>query len=540
MGKARCGTAGAYSGTLSFSLCYEVACTGDEGLKEKAAYIVEEFSKVQEALNADGYLSAFPEEFFDRVEAEEKVWAPYYTLHKIFAGLQDMYIHCNNQTALDIAEKMAQWVMSRTDKLSYEEMQRMLDNTEQGGMNETLCNLYALTGKEEYYQLARRFDQNSYIEPLSEYQDELSGLHVNSFIPNIIGTAREYELSGDQKLHNTAEFFWRRVACARSFVTGGTSWHERWHSEPFHISQELGSNTQESCCTYNMLKLTRHLFLWDPDVTFADYYERALFNGILPTQHPKNGMMMYHVAMAPGYYKTFMTPLNSFWCCTGTGMENHAKYGNSIYFYNQDGLYINLYIASELNWKDKNIILKQETCFPEKDTSSFMIKTENPVHITMYFRIPGWVKSRAQLSINGREQAVSSRGGSYLAVSRTWRDGDQVDLALPMSLYIQQTPDDPSWAAIMYGPLVLAGELKEVKLAHDEIYGKYAPEQNPIPVPHFKADPKHPDHWIKPVEGRPLAFQTVNAGVPEDVTLIPFYRLFDHRYAIYWRFLQID
>ncbi|MFO7889903.1 MAG: glycoside hydrolase family 127 protein [bacterium] len=514
------------------------AATGDEGLKEKADYIVDELSKVQEVLSAGGYLSAFPEEFIDRVELTEKVWAPYYTLHKIFAGLLDMYIYCDNQTALDIAEKMAQWIKSRTDKLSYEDMQRMLNHTEQGGMNETLCNLYALTGEREYYQLARRFDQDSYTEPLSEYRNELQGLHVNSFIPNIIGTAREYELSGDQELRNIAEFFWQQVVHAHCFVTGGTSWHERWHSDPYHISQELGTNTQESCCTYNLLKLTRHLFLWNPDIKYADYYERSLFNGILPTQHPENGMMMYHVAMASGYYKTFMTPLNSFWCCSGTGMENHAKYGNSIYFYNQDELYVNLYIASELNWRDKNIIFKQKTRFPEENNSSFIIETEDPVDITINYRIPSWVKSRAKLSVNGKEQAISARGGSYMSISRTWKDGDQIDLVLPMSLYVERTPDDPSIAAIMYGPLVLAGELKKIELAHDEIYNKYAPKQDPIPVPDFKADPKHPDQWIKPVEGRILAFQTKGVGSPRDVILIPFYRLFDQRYAIYWKFQQ--
>ncbi len=512
------------------------AAAGDETLKDKADYTVAALQKVQESLDAGGYLSAFPEEFIDRAEAAEKVWAPFYTLHKIFAGLQDMHVYCGNQSALDLAEKMALWVKSRTDKLSEADMQQMLDHTEQGGMNETLCNLYALTGNREYYELARRFDQNAYTGPLSEYRDELQGQHVNSFIPNIIGTAREYELSGDRKLHDTAVYFWKQVVRARSFITGGTSNDEHWRSRPYHISQELGPHTHESCCTYNMLKLTRHLFTWNPEIRYADFYERALFNGILPTQHPENGMMMYYVAMAPGFYKTFMTPLNSFWCCTGTGMENHAKYGDSIYFHNKENLYVNLYIASELNWTDKNMVVRQETRFPEEDNAAFIFETKNPQELTVYFRIPGWVRSSARLSVNGREQDISAKGGSYLAVRRTWENGDRVDLTLPMSLYTRRTPDDPDLAAVMYGPLVLAGKLKEVELPEDEIYGKYGPDADPVPVPYFEADPDHPEGWIHPVEGEALTFQTVDAGSPEDVTLIPFYRLFDHRYVIYWKF----
>jgi hypothetical protein len=511
------------------------AATGDEDLKAKADYTVAELKKVQDALG-DGYLSAFPEELIDRAEAAEKVWAPYYTLHKIFAGLQDMYVYARNQTALNAVEKMAQWVKNRTDRLSEADMQNMLDHTEQGGMNETLSNLYAFTGKKEYFDLARRFDQHSYIDPLSDYRDELQGLHVNSFIPNIIGTAREYELSGDRELHDIAVYFWNQVVGARSFVTGGTSKDEHWRSRPYNISEELGPHTHESCCTYNMLKLTRHLFTWHPEIPYADYFERALYNGILPTQHPENNMMMYYVAMASGYYKTFMTALNSFWCCTGTGMENHAKYGDSIYFHNQDELFVNLYIASELNWKDKNLLLRQETQFPEEEHTAFSIKSNNPQELTIYFRIPGWVRSQAFLSINGREQDITAKGGSYLALHRTWRNGDTINLTLPLSLYTWHTPDNPNLAAVMYGPLVLAGKLEEIGLPDEEIYGKYGPDADPVHVPYFNADPNHPEDWIQPVEGETLTFQTVNAGTPEDVTLVPFYRLFDHRYAVYWRF----
>jgi DUF1680 family protein len=510
------------------------ASTGDEELKAKADGIVAELAKIQEALGPSGYLSAFPEEFFDRVEATERVWAPYYTMHKILAGLLDMYVYCRNTQALDVAERVAAWVKMRTDKLDEEHMQRMLDKTEQGGMNEVLSNLYALTAKAEYFQLARRFDQKSYIEPLASYRDELKGLHVNSFIPNMIGTAREYELTGDPVLHRIATFFWNQVIEARSYATGGTSNEEAWRTDPYKMASELGPDSHESCCTYNMLKLTRHLFSWSADPRYADYYERALYNGILSTQNPEDGMMMYYVPMASGLFKTFMTPRNSFWCCTGTGMENHAKYGDSIYFYDDEGLYVNLFIASELDWSERGIRLRQETNFPEGEKTVIYFDLNRPTLMTLRIRIPSWITGEGYVEVNGLRLETFSSPGSFLELKRTWRNNDRVDLFLPMDLHLFPIPDDPSLNAIMYGPLVLAGELGAVDLPEEEIYGKYGPRVNPIPVPYFVGDMDDLDSWIEPVETEPLRFYTVNAGVPDDVTLIPFYQLFGQRYAIYW------
>jgi len=510
------------------------AGSDDEVLRDKASTIVAELAKCQEALDSHGYLSAFPEEFFDRVEATERVWAPYYTLHKILAGLLDVYIHCGNTQALDVAERLAAWVAFRTDRLDEEQMQRMLDNTEQGGMNEVLCNLYAATGKTDYLHLARRFDQKSYIEPLAEYRDELKGLHANSFIPNMIGTAREYELTGDPVLSHIATFFWEQVTNARSYATGGTSNREAWRSEPYHLAGELGPNTHESCCTYNMLKLTRHLFSWSGNPRFADYYERALYNGILPTQNPENGMMMYYVPMASGLYKTFMTPLDSFWCCTGTGMENHAKYGDSIYFHDDEGVYVNLFIPSELNWGEKGVSIRQQTRFPEQGRTSLIFHVNKPTQMILRVRIPYWAVEGGYAEVNGLRLEGYASPGSYLEVRRTWREGDKLDVRFPMKLHCHPMPDDPGLAAIMFGPLVLAGELDEVDLPREEIYGKYGPTGEPILVPYFSVQNGDLESWIVAVEDEPLRFCTVAAGVPYDVNLIPFYKLFGHRYAIYW------
>jgi DUF1680 family protein len=516
------------------------ASTGDARIKSRADSLVTELAKCQLALGPRGYLSAFPEEFFDRVEATRAVWAPYYTIHKIMAGLADWYENGGNAQALEIAEKMAAWVKLRTDKSDPRHMERVLNNTEQGGMCEVLANLYSLTGKAEYLKLARRFDEQHYIVPLSQYRDVLKGEHVNSFIPNIIGTAREYEMTGDIGLYNIASYFWRQVTGARSYATGGTSNGEGWQQDPYVMASELGADSHESCCTYNMLKLTRHLFNWEPKAALADYYERALYNGILSTQNPADGMMMYYVPMMPGMYKTFMTPEDSFWCCTGTGMENHAKYGDSIYFHGPDALYMNLFIASELSWPEKGLALRQDTKFPKETGTRLTITAARPVELALNLRIPGWIAKGGFVKLNGKKIETFAEPSSYLTLRRIWKSGDTVELSLPMNLHLDRLPDDPKIAAILYGPIVLAGQLGTEGLTASKTSGPYGPEGPegaPVAVPKFRVPGIDVNSWIKPVAGKSLTFQTAGVGQPKDVTLIPFYKLFGERYSIYWTIL---
>jgi len=518
------------------------AASGDQRVKAKADALVAELAKCQKALGPSGYLSAFPETFFDRVESVRQVWAPYYTIHKIMAGLLDMYENAGNAQALEVVEGMARWVKSRTDKSDPFHMERILNFTEQGGMNEVLSNLYAATGKPEYLATARRFDERHYTEPLSRSEDKMKGEHVNSFIPNIIGSAREYEMTGDPALYGIASFFWNEVTGARTFATGGTSDNEAWETDPYQMYDELGSNSHESCCTYNMLKLTRHLFSWEAAARYADYYERALWNGILPTQNPADAMMMYYVPMKPGMFKTFMKPFDSFWCCTGTGMENHAKYGDSIYFRDADGLYVNLFIASELNWAAKGLKVRQETRFPEEPKTTLVFSTAKPVELALRIRIPGWIAKGGDVKVNGQKLAEYSSPSSYLSVRRVWKNGDKVEIGLPMELRLDRLPDRRSVAAILYGPIVLAGELGGGDaLTEDKVSGKYGPEGDPVPVPTFEGKNDAPlADWIKPVAGKPLTFQTVGAGKPNDVTLVPFYKLFGERYSVYWELARPD
>jgi DUF1680 family protein len=518
-----------------------VASTGDGKLKEKADAIVAELAKCQQAMPGQGYhpgyLFAFPESFFDRVDNLQPVWVPWYTCHKIMAGLLDMYIYCGNEQALEVLKKMAAWAKMRTDRLTEDNMQKAI-NLEFGGMNDVLTDLYAVTGDPDHLTVARRFDHKAFYGPLEKHEDRLQGLHSNTNIPKAVGAAAEYEMTGDERYREIASFFWDAIVDGRMFATGGTSNYEAWRTAPGVLASEISVESQETCCTYNMLKLTRHLFEWTADVRYADYYERALINSILATQSPENGMMMYYVAMKPGHWKVFNLPNDSFWCCTGTWMENHAKYVDSIYFHGGDTLYVNLFIASELNWAEKGIRIRQETRFPDEDRTSLTVKAARPATFAMNLRVPYWATNGAFLKVNGRPESVTAKPGSYLTVRRKWKDGDRIELTLPMSLRIQPMPDDPELVAFMYGPLILAGALGTEKLTRDMQYlaDQRAMHNGPsIAVSELVLDPRRLGEVVQPVAGEGLTFRTVGIGRPTDVTLVPYHKLFFERYAIYWR-----
>ena len=514
--------------------------TGDERFRTKANGIVTELAKIQQALPSRGfnagYLSAFPEEFFDRVETRKRVWAPYYTLHKIMAGLLDTYLHCDNQQALDMLVKFADWVKLRVDRISEEQQQAALE-TEFGGMNEVLANLYAVTGNPEHLRLARKFDHKAVFDPLAKGEDRLSGLHANTQIPKAIGAAREYELTGEKRYHDIATYFWKRVAQHHSYVIGGNSDGE--HFFPVEtFSKHLGAASTETCNTYNMLKLTRHLFAWEASAETMDFYERGLFNHILTSQDPATGMMCYYVPLRPGAFKTFSTENESFWCCVGTGMENHAKYPDTIYFHDDQSLYVNLFIASELNWKDKGLIVRQETRFPEEDATRLTLNTNKPVRLALKIRYPSWAQSGMKLTINGKEDPVKFMPGSYVTLDREWKNGDTVQVRLPMSLRQEAMLDDPKMIAFLYGPIVLAGDLgKEGLDDAKQRYGPTAPRVGvkSIEIPAFVGDLSKVLPSLKPVSGSPLTFQTRGLLRPHDVTLLPFYKVFEPRYTVYWK-----
>ena len=514
------------------------AATGDERFKSRVDAVVAELAKVQDALAKranPGYLSAFPEEFFDRVETRRRVWAPYYTIHKIMAGLLDAHLLCGNAQALEVLRKQADWVKLRMDRLSDAQRQAALD-TEFGGMNEVLANLYAVTGDPEHLRIARHFDHRAVFDPLARGEDELDGLHANTQIPKAIGAAREYEMTGETRYRDIASFFWDRVAKHRSYVIGGHSDNETFFPVE-RFSRHLGAASTETCNTYNMLKLTRHLFEWAPSAELMDFYERALLNHILASQDPATGMVIYYCPLKPGAFKTYAKPDASFWCCVGTGMENHAKYADTIYFQGDDTLYVNLFIPSVLTWKEKRLVVRQETRFPEEEATRLTLQPEAPLRLALKVRYPAWARSGITVAVNGRDEPVAAAPASYVTLDREWKKGDTVQVRLPMSLREEAMPDDPKTVALLYGPLVLAGELGREGLSEAVRYGPGVPPMRRVPpleVPAFVASAEKLLASVKPVPGEPLSFRTDGVGRPRDVSLIPFYEASDERYTVYW------
>lgn len=523
----------------ALSLMY--ASTGDARLKQRVDYIVGELANCQSNSVAagfhQGYLSAFPESMIDSVEQRKPVWAPWYTLHKIMAGLLDSYQHCDDEQALTVLTNMADWVKFRVDRLTPEQMQQSLDN-EHGGMNELLANLYAVTDNTNYLALSAAFNHARILDPLAHGEDKLNGLHANTQIPKVIGVTREYEFTGDPKYLTMADTFWNDVALHRSYVIGGDSDHE--HFFPTNeFARHLSADTCETCNTYNMLKLTRELFALQPDAAKMDFYERGLYNHILASQDPETGMFVYLMSLKPGHFKTYSTPEDSFWCCVGTGMENHAKYGNTIYFHDADSLYVNLFIASELTWPEKGISVREETKFPAADTTVLKIKADKPVKLTLKIRRPEWAVDGVGVKVNGRKQKVDSKPGSYFALQREWRNGDKVEIQLPMKLRAEFLPGASNEVALLYGPIVLAGELgtngMPVPFATTQTLFDNVPDPA---APVFVCTADELLAHVKPVSGKTLTFRTHGIGRPQDVTLIPLYDLHRQRYSVYWKLMS--
>lgn len=528
--KPDCELRGHYAGGHYLSACALMyASAGDEDLKKSGDIVVAELGKCQSALKS-GYLSAFPLDFFDRLRERQRVWAPFYTIHKIMAGLLDMYIYCGNEQALDMVQKMAGWTAGYTGPLSYEHMQRVL-GTEYGGMGEVLSNLYAVTGKEYYLDVSQRFDKKAFFDPLAAHRDELKGLHVNTHIPQVIAAARYYELTGDRRYRDIAEYFWDDVVSERSYCTGGTSNGESWNTDPGKLSTELSTNTTECCCAYNMMKLTRHLFGWSPDAHLMDYYERTLFNHRLGTINPEDGTMMYYLPLATGYWKTFGKPFDAFWCCTGTGSEEYAKLTDTIYFHDDDSLYVNLYIDSQLEWPEKGLQVKQQTRFPEEQGTTLAVTVKSPTQLAINLRIPYWAQG-GSVKINGAPLPAFASPSSYLTLNRVWKTGDKIELSLPMGLHIDTMPDNESIQAAMYGPLVLAGRFDGV--TKEMTYGDYEPKpSDEKKVADIVTDTIKPAAWIEPDPKRPLTFNTV--GQAQSATLVPLNQVIHERYAVYWK-----
>jgi len=514
------------------SACAQMyAATGDPRFKARVDYMVGELKACQTA-RGDGRLTAFAEA--DRVFGElargevrsqgfdlNGLWVPWYTLHKLFAGLLDAQQWCATEDALPVASRLGDWAIDATKALTPALWQKMLA-CEHGGMNESLAELSQRTGQEKYLTLARKFDHHAVLDPLARGEGaSLAGKHGNTQIPKIIGAARLFELTEEPRWKTISQTFWQAVVHDHTYAMGGHGQGE-YFGAPRKLSDRLGSATCETCNTYNMLKLTNHLFAWEPKAEYADFQERAQWNHILASQSPVTAGVCYFVSLQPGGTKAFQSRDQDFTCCVGTGMENHARYGAGLYFHSDDTLWVNLYAASEVVWKEKGLTLRQDTRFPDEPTTRFTVTTATPAAFTLRLRQPHWATAPLTVRLNGKLQKCTPGADGYLALTRTWKTGDRVEVQLPLALRTEPLPDNPKRVAALYGPIVLAGELGSA--------GQPAPSRIPV----FLTQGKPLESALRP-SGKSLTFES-KRGVcrPGTVAFSPFYAIHDKRYSVYF------
>ncbi len=534
------------------------AHTRDSRLLEKMDYILPRLAQCQKAngrhdpqfkgycAGLPGSIAAFKQALAGNINVGDPkalfsfslngMWSPWYSIHKIMAGLRDVWLHVGRKQARDILIGMADWCAEFPAKLNQAQMQTMLIS-EQGGMNEVLADVYSITGKHKYLKIAEAFNEKSQLDPLMLKKDILTGCHSNQYIPRVIGIARQYELGGGDKFRTGSEFFWQTVVRHRSYVFGGNSNHEYFF--PLGDAwQQLSVGTAETCCTYNMLKLTEHYFSWNATMEAADFFERALVNHILGSQDPATGMMTYYLSMRAGHFKTFNTPWDSCWCCMSTGMENHSKYSRGVYYHNEKTLWVNLFLASELNWKAAGIKIRQTTRFPDEGTVRIDFTCEKPTTALIKLRHPYWSTPAMDIRLNGQPMDAG-KPGDYLDINRTWANGDRLDIELKMPLRIEKMAHHPSTFAIIAGPTVLAATLGNdlmlppVPYANGNQY-EWANVPDPTVIPQLLVDEAPVDQWVKPDPEMPLVWHTHGVGRPHDLKLVPFYKVAHERYMVYF------
>lgn len=514
------------------------AATADRAFKQRADYVVEQLAECQQA-SKNGLICAFPDgaaQLERSLRGEEFLGVPWYTMHKIFAGLRDAYVFTGNRLAMDVLLRLSDWALRETQSLSDAALQKMLDR-EHGGMNEIFADLHVLTQDPKFLHLAKRFSHQALLIPLAQGKDVLDGLHSNTQIPKVIGFSRLHELTGEQSYGEAARFFWERVVGQRSFVTGGNADVEHFFP-PSEFAARLGSaKTMETCCTHNLLKLTRKMFTSEPLAKYADYYERALFNSILGSQDPDSGMVTYFQATRPGYVKLYCTPFDSFWCCTGSGIENHTKYGDSIYFQAENSLFVNLFIASSLEWSERGLKLTQLTRFPEEDRSRISVDLAKPTWLKIHIRHPSWCR-KAVVTVNGKRHTTSTAPSSYIAIERQWRSGDSIEVHLPMHLHTEALPGEPNIVAALRGPIVLVGRMGRagLKPGADQIVNERLSGtmlNDPTPVPDWPGTPATFIDAFRATDN-PLHFQVQGFAGARTIEMMPYYALAHERYNLYW------
>jgi len=543
------GLDGHVGGHYLSAMAMNYAATGDAECKKRMDYMVEELKACHDA-NKNGYVGGVPNSSkiwpalqngdFSEIR---KAWVPWYNLHKTYSGLRDAWLYGGNAEARTLFLKFCDWGIEATKNLTDEQMEKMLQ-TEHGGVNESFADAYQLTNDPKYLLAAKRFSHKELLNSMMKSIDNLDNKHANTQIPKVIGFERIAETSNDAEYRHAANYFWEQVALKRSIALGGNSIREFFPTAANCSKYVEEREGPESCNTYNMLKLTQGLFRFQPKAQYADYYERALFNHILSTQHPEHGGYVYFTPARPRHYRVYSTPNQGMWCCVGSGMENHTKYGEFIYTHTSDSLFVNLYVASELNWRDKGLKIKQETQFPYEGNTKLTINTNKPQRFKLMIRHPFWVSAKGfVVKCNGKKINILSQPSSYFVIDREWHDGDKIEVSLPMQLRYEELPNVPEYIAIMYGPVLLGA-----KTGTETLYGLEANDHRWAHIPHGELLPiaKAPvmvgEHTkilkkIVPIENKPLHFKTrnlFNSKEFNNLELQPFFSIHDARYMMYW------
>ena len=534
------------------------AATGSKECQERMEYMIGELKLCAEANDKRGeawaknYVGGFPqsEKLWSTFRKGDfgkyfGSWAPFYNLHKMYAGLRDAWLYCGNEDARQLFLKFCDWAVGITSELTDEQMERMLGN-EHGGMDEVLADAYAMTKDKRYLDCARRFAHRQLLTPMENRQDCLDNMHANTQIPKVIGFQRIAELDGDARWHEASQYFWELVTQQRSLAIGGNSRREHFPTKETCIDYVNDIDGPESCNTYNMLKLTEFLNRANPKAEYGDFYERAMFNHILSTQHPEHGGYVYFTSARPRHYRNYSAPNMAMWCCVGTGMENHGKYGQWTWTRRKgakaadDVLYVNLFVASELNWRERGITLRQETAFPYGETSEIAV-TKGKGAVTMKIRKPAWCNDFKVKGVGFDAQAHEEDG--FVCISRKWKKGDRIAISMPMHGSVERMPNVPQYVAIMYGPIVLGmktgTEDMRSLIADDSRFGQYAGgrklplDKAPILLPKEVNDIARD---LRPVAGKPLHFTLATRmenAIPGG-ELQPFFEIHDSRYMMYW------
>lgn len=536
----------------ALSLMY--ASTGDPKVKQRLDYMIDELDRCQQS-SVNGYLSGVPSGKKIWKEISEgnirasgfglnDRWVPLYNIHKIYAGLRDAYWYGGSEKAKKMLVQLTDWMMNEVSGLSDEQIQEML-RSEHGGLNEVFADVYEITGNKKYLQLAHRFSHQAILNPLLLGEDKLTGIHANTQIPKVIGYKRIADLENNVQWSNAAVFFWHNVTEKRSSVIGGNSVSEHFNPVNDFSSMIKSIEGPETCNTYNMLKLTKELFATLRKSYYMDYYERALYNHILSTENYDKGGFVYFTPMRPGHYRVYSQPQTSFWCCVGSGLENHAKYGEMIYAHSDNDLYVNLFIPSTLKWAEKKILIRQENNFPETPSTKLIVDLAGKGNFNLKLRSPQWTNpSEVNISINGKKQNVQPDGNGYFTLTKKWKKGDVIEMNLPMHLSAEQLPDKSDYYAFKYGPVVLAatyGTENQQGLLADDSRGGHIAHGPQIPlneIPVILGNNQEVINHVKPVENKNLTF-SLTGLYPEEkfgkgFQLVPFYKIQEERYILYW------